>query len=325
MNAARRGRRRSLLFTVTPVLAVVLIVIAIAAVVIHNKADANANAAPTAFGDTTTGSAPATTTTAPPTTTVPPTTTPDGDPALAARAVAEVDALHVSGVTYGAAILDRDTSHAALGDSGTAGFYSASVVKLFLITDILHRSEEGAIKLSSNDEYDIRRALELSDDNAMDNLWVRYHGPTAITELIKLADLHNTVLDTSDPGEWGETTISARDVVLVWQYALTKLSASDSRLVVRDTHSANNTGADGFDQAFGLLDPPRASTVKAKQGWMIAGSQMILNTTGVLGTDNQYVVAILTRQSAGIGYSQGRANVNRASALVQKVLAPVTK
>jgi hypothetical protein len=49
---------------------------------------------------------------------------------------------------------------------------------------------------------------------------------------------------------------------------------------------------------------------------------MILNTTGALGTDNQYLVAILTKQSASIGYSNGRANVNRASTLVKKVLAP---
>jgi hypothetical protein len=150
---------------------------------------------------------------------------------------------------------------------------------------------------------------------------VRHDGPTMVRNMIKLAGLQDTVLDDADPGEWGETKISARDVVAVWNFVLTKLSPADTKLVVDDTHSAANNGADGFYQAFGLIQPPRPATVKAKQGWMIAGSTMILNTTGLLGAENQYVVAILTKQSSAIGYSQGRANVNAASAKVRTILA----
>lgn len=86
--------------------------------------------------------------------------------------------------------------------------------------------------------------------------------------------------------------------------------------------AAQDYGADHFYQAFGLLQSPRSATVKAKQGWMIDGSTMILNTTGVLGSDNQYVVAILTKQPSAIGYAAGRAHVNLAGQLVRKVLAP---
>ncbi|HEX3649993.1 MAG TPA: hypothetical protein VHV49_16315, partial [Pseudonocardiaceae bacterium] len=275
----------------------------------------------TAFGTSTLAGTPAPTTTAK--STPPPTsTTPKDDPNLAVAAVKEVDSLKVGGVQYGIAILDRDTGTLTTGDEGDAGFFSASVVKLFVVVAILHKVEQNEINLSSAAQQDIKRALELSDDQAMDSLWVKYNGPALVTEMIKLAGLHDTVLDTADPGEWGETKISARDVTAVWQYALTKLSETDTSLVVSYTHDAANNGADGFYQAFGLLEPPRPATVKAKQGWMIAGSTMILNTTGVLGVRDQYVVAILTKQSASIGYPQGRANVNRAGQLVLKALSP---
>jgi hypothetical protein len=310
---------------VTPIVATVLIVVAMAAVVVHNLHGSDSGTSQAALGTTTAieGSAgPLTSSAAKPTTTSPTPTTPQDNPALATAAVHAVDALDVSGVQYGVAILDRVSGKETVGQEGDVGFYSASVIKLFVVVDLLHKQELGEIKLDSNDQYDIKRALELSDDNAMDALWEDFDGPALVTEMIKLAGLRDTVLDTKDSGEWGETKISARDVLAVWQYALTKLSTADTNLVVSDTHSAGNLGADGFNQAFGLLEPPRAATVKAKQGWMIAGSEMILNTTGALGSDNQYLVAILTKQSAGIGYPQGRANVNKASALVQKALAP---
>lgn len=321
-GSARRGRR-SLLFTVTPVVATVLIVVAMAAVIVHSVRKSAPTASPTAFGTNTVTGRPAPTTAHP--TSSPPaptTTTPADDPALAQHAVELVDALKVSGVQYGIAILDRNTGKLTVGAEGDVGFFSASVVKLFVVVDILHRVEEGRITLSSGDRTNITRALELSDDNAMDSMWVKYDGPSLVTEMISLAGLKDTVLDTANPGEWGETKISARDVTSVWEYALTKLSPADRSLVVNDTHHAANNGADGFYQAFGLLEPPRPASVKAKQGWMIAGSEMILNTTGVLGARDQYVVAILTRQSASIGYSQGRANVNRASGLALKALTP---
>jgi hypothetical protein len=322
-GSSRRGRR-SLLFTVTPIVATVLIVVAMVAVIVHSLHKSAPAADPAAFGSTTLAGTPAPTTTHTTTADPPPptSTTPADNPALAANAVKAVDSLQVSGVQYGAAILDRNTGKLTTGSEGTTGFFSASVVKLFVITDLLHKVEQGQVTLSSSDQAHIKLALERSDDQSMNTLWEKYDGPALVTQLISLAGLHDTVLDTSNLGEWGETKISARDVTAVWEYVLTKLSTADRDLVVNYTHSAADTGTDGFDQAFGLLQPPRPTTVKAKQGWMIAGSEMILNTTGVLGDHDQYVVAILTKQSASIGYPQGRANVDRASVLVLKQLSP---
>lgn len=329
MKQAPRGRerrpRRGLLFTVTPIAATVLIVVAMAAVVVHNLHRTGPQAGRTTLGTTTDNGATGPLTRAVLTTTpsaTPTTTTTPDQPALAAAAVRAVDRLQIDGVQYGIGILDRRSGQETLGTEGDVGFYAASVIKLYVVVALLHNSELDEVELSADDQDDIRRALELSDDSAMDALWERHDGPTLITEMIRLAGLQDTVPDAEEPGEWGETKISARDILSVWNYAITRLSAADSKLVLDETHDAQDYGADHFYQAFGLLQSPRSATVKAKQGWMIDGSTMILNTTGVLGSDNQYVVAILTKQPSAIGYAAGRAHVNLAGQLVRKLLAP---
>jgi len=49
--------------------------------------------------------------------------------------------------------------------------------------------------------------------------------------------------------------------------------------------SAQNTGADGFDQSFGLLRSPGLSGVAAKQGWMADAGWEYLHSTGVVGLE----------------------------------------
>jgi hypothetical protein len=298
-------RRRGLLFTVTPVVAVVLVAVAGVAVIVHDRSVRSeaGTARPASFH----ASVHVTT----------PTTTP-----LATSAVNYVDAITTKSVQYGIAILDRKSGTVTVGAAGGTPFWAASVIKLFVVTDILHRYELGQVTLSPSVENDIQRALELSDDNAMDNLWDAFGGSALIPASVALFGLQDT-LPPPVVGQWGEAKISARDVLKVYQYILTKLSDADSAMVVNYLGQAANNGADGFDQAFGLLDPPRASTVKAKQGWMwINGDSITLNSTGILGPNNDYVVAILTRQRNSIGWAGGRTNVNNAAAVVEKVLAP---
>jgi hypothetical protein len=67
------------------------------------------------------------------------------------------------------------------------------------------------------------------------------------------------------------------------------------------------TADDGFPQYFGIPDGlPTTATWSIKQGWMILNSAVVLNTTGVVGTDNRYVVVLLTSQSAYTSYATGR-------------------
>jgi hypothetical protein len=231
-----------------------------------------------------------------------------------ASAVATVDAMSAAtggALNLGVAVLDRQTGQLNLGALGATPFYSASVVKLFTVVDILHRAETGRATLSSAQLNNIQRALTVSDDNAMNALWEQFGGSSTVTELVGLANLQDTQ-PPSTPGEWGETKVSARDVVAVYQYMLTSLNAGDQQLVLNALSSAQNTGADGFDQAFGLLRSPRLSGVAAKQGWMVDGGSEYLHSTGIVGSGNRFVVAVLSKRPASNGYDVGRADVSTA-------------
>jgi len=244
-------------------------------------------------------------------------------PVTVASAVAVFDGLNAvrPGIAcYGVAVLDRNTGQVTVGADGATTFYSASVVKVFTVVDVLHRAEAEQRVLTA-DQYDfVQRALSRSDDNAMNALWDEFGGSRTITEMIGLANLRDTRPPT-DPNEWGETLVSARDVVGVYQYALTQLSQIDQITVLGSLASAPDVGADGFDQAFGLLHGPRAPGVAAKQGWMVDGPLMYLHSAGVTG---RYVVALLSRQPAQVGYQAGKAELSAAATNLVNTLQGLT-
>ncbi|HEY0808380.1 MAG TPA: hypothetical protein VGD84_25150, partial [Pseudonocardiaceae bacterium] len=245
----------------TPVVAALLAAVAVVAVVVHNTRH-DATASPRAYHSGVTSSRRPTTTRVTPSPTPSPTpTTPTDNPALLTAAVNSVDALNIGGVSIGVAILDRNTGQVAAGRLGSTPFYSASVVKLFTVTYLLHQQEAGAITLNSNMQNNITRALELSDDDAMNAFWDTYGGGALIPAFVNLFGLQNTSAPAVT-GQWGETTFSPNDVLKVYLYAMNKLSQADANLIIGDLGMAANVGADGFNQAFGLLQAPRAPTVK---------------------------------------------------------------
>lgn len=236
-------------------------------------------------------------------------------------AVRAVDAVHAAnpGTELGAAVLDRRTGKLALGTDGSTRFYSASVVKLYTVVAILHRAEAGELTLTATDRDDIHRALVASDDNAMDALWVKFGGARTVTQTIGLVGLK----DSKPPvvaSQWGETTISARDVTAVYNYVLRSMSPASRDMIMGALSHAQAKGADGFDQAFGLIAPPRPSNVAAKQGWMWINSDFDLHTTGVLGNDDRYVVVILSKNPAKSGSAAARAIVNKATSAAEAAL-----
>lgn len=220
----------------------------------------------------------------------------------------------------GIAVLDRSTGKLTLGRLGAVPFLSASVVKLLTAVDVLRRAEVGAGTVSPAQRVLIQRALSASDDAAMGALWQQFGGARTVTEIAGWAHLR----DTRAPGptdQWAETKLSARDVVATYTYVLTTLNPVDRKLILDSLRGASPTGADGFDQSFGLLSPPRRPGVAAKQGWMTVGPAQYLHSTGLIGPGDRYVVAVLTKRPAADGFPAGRAAV---SAAVARVLSALT-
>jgi beta-lactamase class A len=228
----------------------------------------------------------------------------------AAAAVDAVDAAH-AGVDIGAAVLDLDTGQVALGAGGSDPFYAASVAKLLTVVDVLHRAETGDLTLTDPETGWIEQALRVSDDSAMNRLWDTFGGSATVADVIDLVGLSGSA-PPDDPSQWGETTVTAADVVTLYRYVLDDLAPEHRDLVLDALRGAADAGADGFDQAFGLLAPPRPDGVAAKQGWMWIGSEFYLHTTGLVG-DDRYAVALLSRHTASLSSAVARAVMDDAS------------
>ena len=234
-----------------------------------------------------------------------------------AAAVAAVDALDAgSPADVGVAVLDRATGREVQGANGSAPFYAASITKLYTAVAILDRADRGELELDGSDLENIDRALRGSDDQAMNALWSGAGGPATVTETIGAVGLLDSA-PPDDPSQWGETIVSARDVVTVYEYVLTVMSPAARDLVMDALGGAARTADDGFDQSFGLLADPRPGDVAAKQGWMWYGSRLYLHTTGTVGPGARYVVAVLARNPASSGAAAARELATAAAAAVR--------
>jgi len=226
-------------------------------------------------------------------------------------AAGAVDAIaEQAGIWIGVAVLDRVTGQIAVGAEGATPIAAASLTKLYTVVDVLNRAAAGEIALTEDDQRWILRALTASDDGAMNALWSRFGGAATVAGAAAAAGLQDS-RPPSDPSQWGEAMVSARDLVALYDYVLAEMQPADRDLVMEALTASPDVAADGFHQDFGLLAPARPPGVAAKQGWMWWGPTFYLHSAGTLGPDDRYVVAI---ESTSRSSALGRATVNRAAA-----------
>jgi hypothetical protein len=304
-------RKRSILLSLTGATTAAVILTAMPVVAPAIRAERTKPAAAVSV-PTTTSAAPATQL---PTSTPTPRPTPTPAPAqpLSASAQAtlvkqvESAVLGASpGADIGFEVFDRDlgTSGDVMASSNAdTPIYTASVVKLLIAIDALHR-EDWAPSTSTSDE--ITTMLEGSDDSVASDFWDRNGENEIVTRMVDLIGLKHTLLPTIT-GQWGMAKMSASDVVATYQFIAHDMPAASNTLIMNALYYAKMTADDGFPQYFGIPDGlPTTATWSIKQGWMILNSAVVLNTTGVVGTGNRYVVVLLTSQSAYTSYATGR-------------------
>ncbi|GAA4841061.1 serine hydrolase [Actinomycetospora corticicola] len=217
--------------------------------------------------------------------------------------------------TVGIAVLDRLTGTLATNDAGAFAFHSASLSKLLTTVDAF----TGPAEVTESDRQRIVAALGPSDDDAMNALWSRFGGQEGITRVIDALGLQDTAVP-DDPSQWGEVRLSPRDVVSVLDFVADGLAPAARDLVLGALAAAPEEGADGFDQAFGLLDPAQRGDARAKQGWLCCLDDRIdLHSAGFPDASERFAVAILSRQP--LGYPAARQVLDDVAAAVRGPLA----
>ncbi len=144
---------------------------------------------------------------------------------------------------------------------------------------------------------ELHQLLARSDDQIANRLWTSGGGPAIVTRMVSRLGLSCT-RPPSDPGEWGDTLISAQDMVTVYRYITDRLPEPDRDVILTALADTSKIAVDGFDQYFGIPDGIPHTRRAVKQGWGTSGSQAVMNSTGLVGSDWRYIVIVLASAPA---------------------------
>ncbi|TQN43034.1 beta-lactamase family protein [Blastococcus colisei] len=188
-------------------------------------------------------------------------------------------------------------------------FPTASMVKLFVAADVLHRARTGRLSLRPDDPVLLQEMIRSSDDPAASTLWVRYGGGQMVTDVARRYRLTGTA-PPAVPGQWGQAMTTARDLARFLALLPTVAHPDDATAILSWMRGATPLAADGFDQRFGVFGtaPPQTAV---KQGWMccVDGNRH-LHSVGVVGSR---VVVLLSEVPRATGYDAARAALTAAA------------
>jgi hypothetical protein len=221
-----------------------------------------------------------------------------------------------SGADLTVAVLDRNTGQLVTSGAGTIAI--ASVVKLFIADDLLLQVSKGQTQLSPDDRAAFDRMLRSSDDSAAENFWNRSGGSAIINRVVARYGLTSTHAPSN--GRWFNTISTVTDLVHYYDMMLAGsggLPPEQANLILSNLAASTPTAPDGmvpggvYPQRFGIPEGLYAEPVAVKQGWMCCvGSDWLHLSTGVIGPDRRYVMAISSMQATDA--TDARATITQA-------------
>jgi hypothetical protein len=131
--------------------------------------------------------------------------------------------------------------------------------------------------------------------------WKRGGGNAIIKRVADRYNLGSTTVPYD--GEWWNTMSTTSNVVRYYELLLNGaggLPAQQAEVILGDLAASTPIAADGYPQRFGIPDGLYAEPVAVKQGWMCcwAPDKQVHLSTGVVGSDRRYVIAVAAMQSA---------------------------
>jgi hypothetical protein len=206
-----------------------------------------------------------------------------------------------SGANIEIVVLDRDTGQ-IVSNGVNDPFPIASVVKLFIADDLLLQVSKGETQLSAADRESLDVMLRSSDDSAAQNFWDRSGGDAIIARVKARYGLPGTTAPYNS--HWDVTTSTASDLVHYYDMLLAGtggLPAEQANVIIGDLAQSTPTGTDGYPQRFGIPEGLYAEPVAVKQGWFCcwSGANQLHLSTGIIGPDHRYVMAISSLDSTG--------------------------
>jgi len=202
-------------------------------------------------------------------------------------------------------VLDRNTGQVVTNGNNEA-MPIASVVKLFIADDLLLQESRGQTQLSPDDRKAFDAMLRSSDDSAAEVFWNRSGGSAIVSRVTARYGL--TATSTPYNGRWFNTLSTTGDLVKYYDKLLSGsggLPPERANIILSNLAQSTPTAIDGtqpggiYPQRFGIPEALYAEPVAVKQGWMCCwnGGNWMHMSTGVIGPDRRYVVAIGSMQT----------------------------
>ena len=209
-----------------------------------------------------------------------------------------------AGANISAVVLDRNTDQ-VISSGDAAPTPIASVAKLFIADDLLLQEAKGQTELTPEDRKALDAMLRSSDDSAAEVFWDRGGGNAIITRVAARYGLGSTTAPYD--GHWWNTMSTTADLVRYYDMLLNgsgglppeQASIILSNLAQSTPMAIDGTQPDGvYPQQFGIPDGLSGEPVAVKQGWMCCwdGGNWMHMSTGVIGADRRYVMAIGSMQ-----------------------------
>jgi hypothetical protein len=192
-------------------------------------------------------------------------------------------------------VFDLQTATVLTSRQAGQQFAAMSVVKLLIALDALDR--DNSVTPDGATQQEIHQMLAGSDDEIANQMWTAGGGPAIVTRMVNRLGLTGTQ-PPEDPSEWGDTLITAQDMVTVYRSLTDQVPDSDRDLLLGALADAPRIAADGFNQYFGIPNGMPHTTWAIKQGWGTSGSHAVMESTGLVGKDLRYVVVVLASAPA---------------------------
>jgi beta-lactamase class A len=224
---------------------------------------------------------------------------------LAARAKQATAEAAKAGADVTTTILDRNT-RLVVSNGNTEAMPIASVVKLFIADDLLLQEAKGQTQLSPADRQALDNMLRSSDDSAAEVFWNRSGGSAIVSRVTARYGLGATT--TPYDGRWFNTLSTTGDLVQYYDKLLSGtggLPPERANIILSNLAASTPMAIDGtqpggvYPQRFGIPDGLYREPVAVKQGWMCCwnGGNWMHMSTGVIGPDRRYIVAIGSMQT----------------------------
>jgi hypothetical protein len=209
-----------------------------------------------------------------------------------------------AGANISAVVLDRSTDQ-VISSGNAAPTPIASVVKLFIADDLLLQEAKGQTELTPDDRTAFDSMLRSSDDSAAEVFWNRSGGSAIVTRVAARYGLGSTT--TPYDGHWWNTMSTTADLVRYYDMLLDGsggLPPEQASIILSNLAQSTPMAIDGtqpggvYPQRFGIPDGLAGEPVAVKQGWMCCwnGGNWMHMSTGVIGADRRYVMAIGSMQ-----------------------------